>query len=424
MDQDIRLGPIVASVQQVVMVSCLLSSYIFSSVYYHYLLRSPHHTIKYIFLAGVAQLFLLACYGWWDIAQVHFYVLFTYSFAWFGRRYWWMPVSNFVVIITLLSISHVARMLSPYEGLDRYRIDITGVLMMLTIKLTSFAFDVRDAKVWKGRHRPSPMGSISDVASKENFLIQSRDKGASPASQAVDNVYRYSVIRRYPSLLEFYAYAFLYPGILTGPTIDFFDFRRFISGELFDPRDLAAAALAGRKRRALYLIIVSLSFLAAYVGFGWYFPVTWMLDPIFQTRPLIYRLVYLHASNLVARSKYYFAWMIAEGSYVIIGLGYRKASASGKVLWDRLENVAPLRIESNSDFRFFVSAWNVCTNRWLNSYVYRRLTSYYGKGAKSSARATIITNFISAFWHGFYPGYYLMFISAAWMTVVSRSTLF
>ena len=335
-----------------------------------------------------------------------------------------MPVANFAILLTMLSISHIRRMLDHYEGPDRYRVDITGVIMMLIIKLTSFAFDMRDAKVWKGRSRPST-SSVSTTPVKEDKSASSMQKDKTPgpsSSKYIDNARRFTMLRKYPSILEFYAYVFLYPGVLTGPTIDFFDFRRFISGELYDPEDLIATVLEGRKRRAFYLLACSLLFLALHVGLSWYLPVIWMLNPSFQQQSLTYRFLYMHFSNLFVRCKYYFAWMIAEGSYVIIGLGYRKAPGSGKILWDRLENVAPFRIESHSDFRFFVSSWNVCTNRWLNSYVYRRLAGYYGKGARSSARATIITNFISAFWHGFYPGYYLMFITVAWLTVVSRST--
>ncbi|OMJ21047.1 Lysophospholipid acyltransferase [Smittium culicis] len=43
------------------------------------------------------------------------------------------------------------------------------------------------------------------------------------------------------------------------------------------------------------------------------------------------------------------------------------------------------------------------------------------EGKKSSRMATIITFLVSALWHGFYPGYYLAFLIAAFNSNCSRT---
>lgn len=78
-----------------------------------------------------------------------------------------------------------------------------------------------------------------------------------------------------------------------------------------------------------------------------------------------------------------------------------------------MQNVNFLLIESSCDFRTIISEWNVSTNRWLNQYIYQRLGRTFN--------ANLTTYLVSAFWHGFYPGYYITFISGALYTALTRS---
>lgn len=53
--------------------------------------------------------------------------------------------------------------------------------------------------------------------------------------------------------------------------------------------------------------------------------------------------------------------------------------------------------------------WNLQTLRWLRITVFDRTP-------KSVAVFAVF--FVSVLWHGFYPGYYLFFVSMAWFSVV------
>ena len=61
------------------------------------------------------------------------------------------------------------------------------------------------------------------------------------------------------------------------------------------------------------------------------------------------------------------------------------------------------------------------TNNWLRNYMYLRVTP---KGKKPGFRASLATFATSAFWHGFYPGYYLSFVLAAFLQTVAKSKYF
>jgi hypothetical protein len=51
--------------------------------------------------------------------------------------------------------------------------------------------------------------------------------------------------------------------------------------------------------------------------------------------------------------------------------------------------------------------------------VYLRVTP---RGKKPGFRASMATFVTSAFWHGFYPGYYLTFVLASFVQTVAKST--
>ncbi|PJF19873.1 Lysophospholipid acyltransferase [Paramicrosporidium saccamoebae] len=366
-------------------------------------------------MVAVSNLFLFACFTKWQVLKVYIPIATCYMLARAFRKEWWMPVVNFIVVVALLSVSHLYRQFGPGADVNSYSLDITGPLMMMVMKLTSFAFDMHDARRWSMRRPSRPVPTTEDITKAPPSEKTSKGPIVEPAS-------KFAVIRKYPTVLEFLGYALLFPGLLAGPVVPFYEYRTFINGTYFAGIDVTRNALTGRKRRALYLFIVACSSLVMYVCLKPLFEPSYMFHPDFMSRPWWYRALYVHMSNLVFRSKYYFAWMMAEGSYVIIGLGFRLSSTK-KPLWDRLENVNPIRIESTADFRLLVSQWNVFTNQWLNAYVYRRLQKYFGKGT-SSSRASMITYIVSSLWHGFYPGYYLVSASAAWMTLVSRSMPF
>jgi hypothetical protein len=89
------------------------------------------------------------------------------------------------------------------------------------------------------------------------------------------------------------------------------------------------------------------------------------------------------------------------------------------VSWDRLMNVNPWGVETAQNTRAYLGNWNINTNNWLRNYVYLRVTP---RGKKPGFRASMATFVTSAFWHGFYPGYYLSFVLASFVQTVAKSS--
>jgi hypothetical protein len=100
-------------------------------------------------------------------------------------------------------------------------------------------------------------------------------------------------------------------------------------------------------------------------------------------------------------------------------MGYQGVDPkTGKVRWDKLNNVNPWGIEFAQNSRAYLENWNKNTNNWLRNYMYLRVTP---KGKKPGFRASLATFVTSAFWHGFYPGYYLTFVLGAFIQTVAKS---
>lgn len=123
-------------------------------------------------------------------------------------------------------------------------------------------------------------------------------------------------------------------------------------------------------------------------------------------------------AGICNRFKYYFAWKSAEGACNTWYAGFEgwtksdEKDAEKKDVekgWMNSCNVDLFLCETASNCQMGTRYWNQKTAVWLNRYVYIRTN-----------RSLVATYFISAFWHGFYPGYYMFFMSIPLMTKCER----
>ncbi|KAJ3285863.1 lysophospholipid acyltransferase [Borealophlyctis nickersoniae] len=158
--------------------------------------------------------------------------------------------------------------------------------------------------------------------------------------------------------------------------------------------------------------------LALFVGFGnkWYYQLT--LEPGYLELPFWHRFMYLQLAGGIARTKYYVAWKLAESACILAGVGWNGYDRkTGKPRWDRVQNIAIRGFELAENPKMMIDSWNKNTGAWLRNCVYLRITP---PGAKSTTWAAIATYITSAFWHGFWPGYYLTFLTGSIINVVGR----
>lgn len=109
------------------------------------------------------------------------------------------------------------------------------------------------------------------------------------------------------------------------------------------------------------------------------------------------------------RFKYYLAWKFAEGALASSGVG--RWSFQEPKHYEAIEVIDILGFELAENPRELTSSWNKTTNTWLRRYVYERMERPWN---------LYYTFVISAFWHGFYPGYYLFFVTMSVVTSIHR----
>ena len=113
-------------------------------------------------------------------------------------------------------------------------------------------------------------------------------------------------------------------------------------------------------------------------------------------------------STTLERCKYYHAWILADSVCNMSGLGWDKTNKN----WDLVSNVHAFQFELKGlNLKEILDLWNIGTMKWLRFVIYERTPKAYRTGLVYST---------SAFWHGFYPGYYITFISGALFTSSSR----
>ena len=291
-----------------------------------------------------------------------------------------MPWINFFFVMGHLLLNHIHSQLF----VDHYNpdeIDITGAQMVLCMKLTSFAWNVYDG--WLPQDQLTPF-------QKDRAILQ------------------------HPKLIDFLAYVFYFPSLLTGPSYDYAEFQRWIDLSMFDVT--INDPVKGKRRRRSIPRSGRVAALKFFQGVAWiflwvkitaYVSLPFAESPAFRKESFLFRILYLTVLGFTYRLKYYGAWSISEGACILSGLGFNGKTKDGRYKWNRVQNVDPFAFETGQNTHALLEAWNMNTNKWLKNYVYLRVTP---KGKKPGFRSTMATFLTSAMWHGTQPGYYLTFI--------------
>ncbi|KAF1777658.1 Membrane bound O-acyl transferase, MBOAT [Phytophthora cactorum] len=350
---------------QLCYVLCLFAAYPLAVVYKLLPGASLKHVFDVVLGVSIAQ-FVLGS-GW-----VHSFIssFLTYLIVKFGPSKH-APGIVFLFNMLYMSASHIYRLYVDYMG---WTLDFTGPQMLLVIKLTSFAYNYYDGvkKVYEGRQKLA--------------------------------------IKEIPSLLEFFGYVYSFTTFLAGPAFEIREYLDVTSGKKFlvDGKYQQPSSVLA----AFSKFLVGSLLMAAFAVYGPMYPLSNLHDPKIAAQPLLYQIRDLYITLIFCKTKYYSAWKIAEGATVLCGFGFEGFNKDGSSRgWNGVSNMDILGFEFSQSIRAASRAWNKGTQNWLERYVYTR-----------TGNSLMATYFISAFWHGFYPGYYIFFMSLPLATAGLRSS--
>jgi D-alanyl-lipoteichoic acid acyltransferase DltB (MBOAT superfamily) len=222
-----------------------------------------------------------------------------------------------------------------------------------------------------------------------------------------------------PNILEFLGYTFCFSNLLAGPATEFMVYEKACDGSIFKMKD-------GTFKKPNNFFATLRPFVESFIAMGMFlflggkFPLLDPSDPqngtpvilteAFLKKPFLVRYFHAWMGLLGVRQKYYFGWKNAEGAQNIWYAGFDGWDDKGEPIgWETSSNVDVLGFELASDVQNMSKNWNKKTSFWLTRYVYMR-----------TGGSLLAVYSMSAFWHGFYPGYYIFFLSVPIATICDR----
>merc|ERR1712141_31448 len=143
---------------------------------------------------------------------------------------------------------------------------------------------------------------------------------------------------------------------------------------------------------------------AIHIVFNSIVPVHYIKLEEFHSMGFVLKSFYFTIWAKAILSKYIGVWLLAEGAVILSGLGYNGRKDNGTILWNGGANVRLRLFESCSSFGELIKAFNINTNAWCMTYIYKRC-----RFLSNQVLSQGITLAFLAIWHGFHSGYYLTF---------------
>ncbi|CEG40878.1 lysophospholipid acyltransferase [Plasmopara halstedii] len=293
------------------------------------------------------------------------------------------PLVVFLANMLFVAALHLHRMRVNYMG---WSMDSTASQMLLLIRLTSFAFNYHDGVVANAT-------TVKDGDSEHMKMVkQSRKQLAIP---------------KIPSLLEFLGFVYCFTTFLAGPAFEYKEYSDAIHRTRFVDRNGVRRNISPTYA-ALSKLALGLGLMGLFVRFGAFAALNEILNDDDQS--MLLKWGRLLIALFLTRAKYYLAWKLAEGATVLTGTGFEGFDEQNNPKgWDGVSNVDIIGFELGANVREISRAWNKGTQNWLERYVYTR-----------TGNSLLATYLVSALWHGFYPGYYLFFLTVPLATAVNR----
>eukprot|EP00768_Dysnectes_brevis_P003576 gnl/Dysnectes_brevis/2547_a3065_1075.p1 GENE.gnl/Dysnectes_brevis/2547_a3065_1075~~gnl/Dysnectes_brevis/2547_a3065_1075.p1 ORF type:complete len:556 (-),score=194.62 gnl/Dysnectes_brevis/2547_a3065_1075:86-1753(-) len=338
----------------------------------------------------------------------------------------YMPSKHMLPVVFALSFGHLVcyhayTQLITNANADGWDIDYSGPLMIICIRITSLAWNIRDHDIIQAhkRQEDEKVEATEDEEDKPSLIDQQYSK--------LNKHHRMSATAT-PALIPYLGHVFFFPNAMYGPGIEFHRYESWADGSQL--REALANAKTGNKG-AMWVSrllggLQALPTLA--LGLFWLFyfqprfPATRALEPSFRELTLLKRVLWFIVYRYGLNGRYLFAWGVSDTLESLMGSGCQlvqkgDSEHTDHFAWHLNKNIIVQGLEMGGSMHSVVKSWNVQTAIWLRHYVYERMTP----SRQLAKFATVGTNLVSAMWHGLQPGYYLFFGILAFVGIVSNN---
>ena len=207
-----------------------------------------------------------------------------------------------------------------------------------------------------------------------------------------------------PDLLDYFGFVFHFPGLLGGPNTFYREYQDVMNNIRYKPGQVPNS----RWIPALINFLKGVVYLIVYVISSVKLPTDVLYEDSFHEKSLLLRILIIYITFLGVRCRYYGLWKLGEGICICNGFGEQE-DADGNKNWNGISNVDIIPFETCSSFSQATHIWNKRTQKWLQMCIYERsnFNQFY-------------VFMVSAFWHGFYPSYYMGFIYGSCLQALNK----
>lgn len=202
-----------------------------------------------------------------------------------------------------------------------------------------------------------------------------------------------------PSLLEMLSHSFFIGGYFVGPQFSMRKFTNFIKRNIEE--DLPTSVRFGFKR-----CLIGGAYLTFHLVGDSFVPSNFVESVEFASMTFFKRSLYFSIWVKIILAKYIAAWLFAEGAVILSGLAYNGTWDDGKIKWNGGANVRLRIFEKSSRFQHLIDSFNINTNAWVMSYVYKRLRFLNNRLLSQLGALAFLS-----LWHGWHSGYYITFFN-------------
>lgn len=365
------------------------------------LIPSRHYNVKHIYSAICGISLLQWVFG---LHWIHSFISSTVTYI--ICKVASSSVQHYLVLIWVMCYLSVCHGYHMYENYLITKIDYRNTQMVLTIKLTSLAWNLYDGTIGL----KNITENIEKIDDKKSKIYKDRLKFS---------------ISKLPNLLEYYGYIYCFSVLMVGPAFEFNEYNRAIHNQVQRPTHhdkdssvhststpTSTSTLPSSFRAGCGSLLQGLISLPIHLLISKSFPLLRVCEKSFiDSYSLWYRMVYNVIAIYGIRFRFYFAWKIAEAAATFSGFGFEgfDEQTGASLGWKGVQNVDVYGVETASRIQTVIRSWNKRTQGWLERYVYHR-----------SSGSLLATYLFSSVWHGFYPGFYILFFYVAVLTPIER----
>jgi hypothetical protein len=250
--------------------------------------------------------------------------------------------------------------------------DLSAIVMFHTLRVLTLAFNIYD-------------GRCAEVKRKQWSRV------ALPAV---------------PSLYNYFSYMFCFMGLISGPVYPLRIYEECCEMES-TPEKVDADAKDGFRTLCQSIFFVTVHLLSNY-----FLPNRYIESDDFRGLPYFVRLFLTVCMGFGRNMRYVFAWLAAEAAFRTFGL-----TRVPDFDFEEIRSIRMGKLMASRDLGEMLNEWHYTVATTLKEYLYLRLIVYLRCPALA-ARGVVFG--FSAYWHGFFSGYYTLASMGAIFSVVDR----